>query len=61
MQRWAKKEPPEVHVGSRVKAVRTIQQVPPSVSPAVPRGSKGFIDDWDRINRRQIVFFVDFG
>jgi len=55
--KWAD---PATVVG-RVGARRTIHQVP-GKGPPVPRGTVGYVEDWDRISLDAPAhYFVDFG
>lgn len=66
MQIWAQREAernPEQFVGSKVRSVRKIEQPPSSPDLDVPRGTVGWIEDFDWVSRKRLeyTYAVDFG
>lgn len=65
MQIWAQREAvdgPERFVGSKVRSTKKIGQSPLSKDPDVPRGTVGYIQDFDWISRQRLeyMYAVDF-
>lgn len=58
MQIWTRKQHPANFVGMKARASRKIEQSPMAHSPDVPRGTVGWIQDYDGAEG---LYFVDFG
>lgn len=66
MQIWPQRqaaEAPEQFVGVKVRSTRKIEQAPSSSDSDVPRGTIGWIEDFDWVSRKRLeyTYAVDFG